>query len=259
MRIIVCFKVTQDLESVMKRDWEQASLEAFDISYTQKELNCYDEAALEAALRLQDTLRASGEEAVVDAVTIGNGNYDIFYKNMFAVGVNQIFQIHTEEDLTWRPDAVAGLLAEAAQPYDAVFLGSKNAMGENGLTPYLLAGRLGRPCLNQVISVRCAEGGLRAVCERDAGELHATVRQPAVYAFGNSDTPYLRVATLREKLAVKGKKAEHLERSPEGKEGFRACRLFQESLVKECTFLEGESAEEKARGLLDTLRKEKLA
>lgn len=259
MRILVCFKVTQDLESVMKRDWESAALENFDISYTQKELNCYDEAALESALRIKDRLTAAGEEATVDAVTVGNGNYDLFYKNMFAVGVGQIFQIHTEEELTWNPETVASLLAEKAGDYDAVLMGSKNAMGENGLTPYALARRLGRPCVNPVVSLKAAEKGLRVTYERDRGERQATVRVPAVYAFGNSDTPYLRVATLREKLAVKGKKAEHLERSVSLQEKVSACGLFSEEMTKQCRFLEGESVQEKARKLMEELRKEKLA
>ena len=259
MKIIVCFKVAQDLESVMKRDWENASLQNFDINYTKKELNCYDEAALEAALRLKDSYDKTGREIIVDAVTVGNGNYDLFYKNLFAVGVNAIYQIHTDKELTWNPYTVAALLAEKVKGYDAVLTGCRNAMGDNGLTPFALAKALGCPCINHVISLHAEDNGLRVAYERDQGERHATVRIPAVYAFGNSDSPYLRVATLREKLAVKGKQAEHLNRTAEETEKYRATNLCHEEAMKECRFIEGETPEEKAKLLLEELRKEKLA
>ena len=36
MKLLVCFKILQDVDSVMRSDWEAAASGELDISYTQK-------------------------------------------------------------------------------------------------------------------------------------------------------------------------------------------------------------------------------
>lgn len=205
MKILVCFKIEHDLDSVMERDWAEASLETFDISYTQRMINCYDEAALECALRLKDAGGAQGREVQVDAVTVGAGRNDLFYKNMFAVGIQNILQLETRGDLRFCPGRVAQVIAQRAGGYDLILTGRQTSSGGNGSVPFALARLLKLPCVSNVVRLEWAETGLRVKFETDWGFRSGTLAGPAVCAVGNSNSPYLRVATLREKLSVSSK------------------------------------------------------
>ncbi len=243
MKILVCFKIEHDLDTVMERDWTGACLERFDISYTQRMINCYDEAALECALRLKDAGGARGREVQVDAITVGAGRNDLFYKNMFAVGIGNVIQLETGGDLRFCPNRVAQLIAERAEGYDLILTGRQSSSGGNGSTPFALARLLKLPCVSNVTSLEWVGAGLRVKFETDWGFRSGTLTGPSVCAVGNSSCPYLRVATLREKLSVSSKRPQVVPvELPEGEaallgpdplptalcceKGGRACRML---------------------------------
>ena len=90
MNILCCFKLVNDLDLVMETDWQAASVSGVDLSYSKRIINCYDEAGLETALRIKDCAERCGEDVFISAVTVGDGNYDAFFKNLFAVGIGRI-------------------------------------------------------------------------------------------------------------------------------------------------------------------------
>ena len=260
MKILVCFKIVQDLDTVMEKDWDEAALSGWDIGYTKKVINCYDEAALECALRLRDTVRGQGGQAEVTAVTIGSCG-EIFYKNMFAVGIQRVLEIAApEQDLRFSPNLVAAELARAAGGYDLILCGRQNSMGDNGATPFALGWALGIPCIPNAVSLVWKAGALGVMIERENGIRRAQLALPAVVAVGNSDTPYLRVATLREKLAVSKMKPEvwnweepaayFLPPDP------KPVSLFREKIQKKNRIIDGKDALAAAQELYRCWREE---
>ena len=251
MRILVCFQIVPDLDGVMERDWDAAALEGWDIGYAKKVISCYDEAALECALRIKDAVLAEGGEAEVDAVTIG-GCGEVFYKNMFAVGIRRVLEITPpEKDLRFAPRRTAAALAPVAKGYDLVLCGRQSALGDNGVTPFALARLLGIPCLSNAASLTWRDGALHAVLERETGLLHGQAALPLAAAIGNSDSPYLRVATLREKLRVSKALPETLPwEEPEGEQRDPGpVALYRKKLQKQCRMLDGSDPAAAAREL----------
>lgn len=255
MNILCCFKLVNDLDLVMEKDWRSASASAVDLSYVKRIINCYDEAGLETALRLKEHAEGLGEAVFITAVTVGNGNYDTFFKNLFAVGIGRILQVKAANDSPFTPDKISAILCEAATrcDYDAVITGIQSADGSNGRTPYLLAKKLGIPCISNVTELQYAKNALRATCDTGRGLRKATVRTCAIYTIGNSVNPYLRMATLKQKLAVSKMSAEIIEPSELSESGCKdsvLCALSREKKERNCVFIQGETCEEKAKNLL---------
>ena len=86
MKILVCFKVVRDLEQVIEEDWNVEEGASLSIDYTKKIWNCFDEAALETALRIKDAL---GGECQCSAVTVSDGSMEIggFVRGLYGVDV----------------------------------------------------------------------------------------------------------------------------------------------------------------------------
>jgi len=255
MNILCCFKLVNDLDLVMEKDWQAATAASVDLSYAKRIINCYDEAGLETALRIKERAEILGEYTSITAVTVGKGNFDAFFKSLFAVGIGRILQVKVTNDSPFTPDKISTILCEAAKycKYDSVITGIQSADGSNGLTPYFLAKKLGIPCISNVTELQYANGALRVSCETGRGLRKSTVNTCTLYAVGNSHNPYLRMATLKQKLAVSKMSAEIIELSElseiRGKDS-ALCALSHEKKARLCVFIKGETSEEKAKNLL---------
>ena len=252
MNILCCFKISPDYDKVVERDWSAAGSAAPDTSYVPRGPGCYDEAALEAALRLRDEAQARGETADVTAATVSNGKLDAFARSLYALGVQRVVQIRAPEPLNFHPETVSATIAAAfaGERFDAVFCGAQSAEGCS-MTPYRLAQRLGLPCLANVTALQLLDGGVRVACEAPGGERRATVTAPAVYAVGNSAHPYLRMATVRQRTAVSDRLPEVIEvPAPEAPEPLTLLRFSRPSAGRRCVFVEGATCAEKAGALL---------
>jgi len=255
MNILCCFKIVNDLDLVLEKDWIAASASAVDLSYVKKIINCFDEAGLETALRIKDSAKTLDEDVCITAITVGDGNYEAFFKNLFAVGIDRIIQVKEASYPPFTPNKTASILCQTAKrcEYDAIITGMQSADGSNGLTPFLLAKRLGIPCLSNVTELQYTNGALRASRDTGHGLRRATVGTGALFAVGNSVNPYLRMATLKQKLAVSGMTAETVE--PLALSEYTArdaelCALSREKNERHCVFVQGESCEEKVKNLL---------
>lgn len=255
LNILCCFKIVNDYDLVTKSDWEAAGESGPDLSYVKTLISCFDEAGLETALRLKDSAEKQGQNVRITALTLGGGNYDAFFKNLFALGVERIIQGKTAALLPFSPHSAACAIERLVSPerYDLVITGLRSADGENGLTPFYLAKRLGLPVLSNVTALSLENGALRFSCDTGRSVLSGQLCAPAVVAVGNSVNPYLRMATLRQKLAVSGKTAEIVELAQMPEEPANApqlCALGYEKTQRSCTFITGESSAEKARALI---------
>ena len=248
MDILCCFKISPDYDKVVSADWEAGK--APDTGYVPKGFGCYDEAALELSLRLRDEAAAAGDSARITAATVGSEQYERFARALFSVGFDRVVQIKTEAG-DFAPETVSAALARTFddETFDAVLCGVQSTEG-CGMTPFRLAKRLGLPCLSHVTDLHVSGRSLRVTRETARGELAATVTAPVVYAVSNSRHPYLRMATVKKRLAVADRRAEPFELSVSKAEPLQATGFHFETGGRHCVFIEGETCAEKAASLL---------
>ncbi len=232
LRILVSFKVTPDFEALHDEAWVVAAdrptgaAPAVVTRYVRRVLNCFDESALELALRLRDALADRGEAAGLGALSVGGRDTEPFFKTLLALGYEPATRVTAGagegdadldvggarpadgDDLDFAPSVNAALVAAFVRQVDHVDLlltGCRSGPGDSGAVPFFVAEALGWPCLTQVTEVEpLACGRLRVTCTTDDGLLRATVRTPCVLAIGNAVVSRLRVPTLQSRLAVGG-------------------------------------------------------
>ena len=253
-RILVCFKIVNNFDDVLPGDWQDIGTGEVDTSYTKRMLNCFDESALEMALCLREEYQALGEESELTALTVNPGYADPAYKTLFALCYNQIAVVETEEALRFSPGSTAALLARYARekgPFDLILTGREAGPGDSGQVPLLLCESLSLPCLTEVTDLHAGPDGVLVQHDVDGGICTQKVYAPAVYAVGNAKKAYLRMPTLREKMAVKGRSPERYAWNSGAGSPARLLGLHREDNARACRFLEGEDMAEKARALYD--------
>lgn len=209
MRILVSFKVTPDLEALRATDWATAAADGVRTRYVRRILNCFDESALELALRLSETLADGAVATRLSALSIGGRETEPYLKTLQALGYGMAARVEPEAALDFAPAVTATLIAGYAQRVDnshLLLLGCRSSPGDSGTVPFRVAERLGWPCLTQVVEVEpLGDDRVRVTCMADDGLLRATVRLPCVLAIGNAVVSRLRVPTLTDRLAQRGK------------------------------------------------------
>lgn len=252
MNILCCFKISPDYDKVVEKDWAAAELSGPDTSYVPHGPGCYDEAALELALRLRDEGQKRGESVRITAATVSNATPAAFARQLYALGVDRVVRVEAPGTDNFRSETVSAALFSAfsGEKFDLVVCGAQSAEG-GGMTPYRLAQKLGFPCLADVTDLSLADGGVRVAREVPGGERRATVTVPAVYAVGSAKHPYLRMATVRQRMAVSNRVPDVCEvQAREASEGLRLLRLKRPAGGRACVFVEGEDCGEKAEALL---------
>ena len=214
MRVLVAFKVTPDFELLRDADWAAAAVQGVETRYVRRVLNCFDESALELALRVADGPAARGaviagaavDLAALSAVSVGGREVEPWLATLLALGYERAARIDAgSEDLDFAPAAVAALIAAYARTVDRsdlVLLGCRSGPGDGSTVPFRVAEALGWPCLTRVTELEpLVDGRLRATCATDDGRLRLTLRGPCVLAVGNAVVSNLRVPTLKQRLA----------------------------------------------------------
>lgn len=214
LRILVSFKVTPDFEALRDADWAAGAAVAADEAahgvetrYVRRILNCFDESALEMALRLSDARAKRGSATSLGALSVGGGETEPYLKTLLALGYERAARVEPEAALDFAPAVTASVIASFVRQRDhpdLVMLGCRSGPGDSGTVPFLVAETLGWPCLTQVIEVEpLADDRVRVACMVDDGLLRVTLRLPCVLAVGNAVVSQLRVPTLTDRLARK--------------------------------------------------------
>lgn len=270
MRILVCFKVTPDYEALRDPDWVAGAGDGVRTRYVRRVLNCFDESALELALRLREAWVAQGVEAGLSAVSVGGRETEPFCATLLALGYDRVARIAAEAALDYAPEATAALLAgyaRASDRSDLLVLGCRCGPADSGTVPFLVAEELGWPCVAQVTELEPGDGGLRVGCDADDGRLRLTTRAPCVLAVGNALVSHLRVPTLRDRLARRDRHADVLTPADIGVDLAAALADAPTSLeALECVdrsragvVVKGGSAEDMARTVYEMHVREALA
>jgi len=267
MRILVSFKVTPDFEALRDADWSAGAPSGVDTRFVRRILNCFDESALELALRVSDALAGGAADrragSRLAALTIGGRETEPYLKTLQALGYEAATRVQTEADLDFAPVAVAAIVAAYAREADhsdLLLLGCRSGPGDSGAVPLLVAERLGWPCLTQVLEVEPVDDDrLRVTCAVDGGLLRTTVRLPCVLAVGNAVVSHLRVPTLKDRLAHRDERIEVVEAGGLGvdvtrERGRGACVLEGLDTIdrsRSGIIIDGKTPREKARTLYE--------
>jgi electron transfer flavoprotein beta subunit len=274
MRILVSFKVTPDYEALRKADWAAGAKSAQDgveTRYVRRILNCFDESALEMALRLRETLAKRSVASSLEAVSVGGREAETYLKTLMALGYELAARVRPQAALDFAPSTVASLIAGYVRQTDhrgTLMLGCRSGPGDSGTVPFLVAETLGWPCLTQVTEVEPLDDDrLRVTCATDGGLLRATLRTPCVLAIGNAVVSRLRVPTLKDRLTRRDEPVHLVEASDLGVD-VGAERLREPCLLtsletidrtRDSVIVGGETARAKAQALFDGHLKTRLA
>ena len=204
MRIGVCFKIVPDFEDTDPSEWENP--EALDFRYVKKIYGCYDEAALETGLRLQDQLRDAGEDVSAVAVTVNppqSATAESSLRALFAAGFAEVITIPGGADFD--PSHTSAALADyfRENPADLILCGRMVGPGDSGMVPLRLAQAMGCNFYPETTALYRGDNGRIAVTTKE--ETHFLTRQitgPSLCAMGDAEAAYLRLFPLKARMAA---------------------------------------------------------
>ena len=255
MNIVVYFSVLCDTDEVLKSTWAQLGVENIDLGYASRIINPYDETAIEYALRIKDAAVEKGETVEITLFTLGEDIPSTITENLFAVGVDYIHCIEQPTfdflNTEFQLRAVEQYLRNNS--FDYFFMGQQNSYSCDSSLGVRLAARLGLPYVGYIADLHYDDGKLQVKRYTEKGFHSANVSSAAVFSFENTEHPYLRIATLRERLKTRGKTVVSL---PAFSEEAQSRHMVLESFeyhpaVRKCVKIEGASVEEQATALLD--------
>lgn len=264
MRITVCFKTMADTAMMAERDWVADDRLRVDVGFIRQIFNCFDESALEMALRIAGKQTEQGQDPELTALTVDDKRAVTWLRHLYAVGYHRAVRIPTPEgvDIRFNPDLVSRLLAEQvrlADGQDLVLTGCRSGEGDNRRTGLLIAERLGWPCITNVADVRPAgaSGRVTVTSLRDGAELVQAIELPAVLVVGNAARwPYLRRPTLKQRMLARSRPVTVITPaelgvppSAEYDNGLVPIDLVRRRDVRACEMIPGTDATDKARRL----------
>jgi electron transfer flavoprotein beta subunit len=249
LSVLVCYKVTYDVDNLTRKELRAICDGTGDLAYTKRTIGGYNEAALETALTLRDAALAGEFDISLTALTVGNEE-SCFASDLYAIGYDEVVHVVTEEDLTYRPEKTAGVICSyilRSGAFDIILTGQQAGLGESSQVPYIIAEELGLPCISNVTDMELSGGVIRVTKKTDAGTSRYNIKAPAVYAMGNAVHPFLRLATLRSKLAAASKKENVIPAGdcPTHMGEAQLQRLVYEEPERQCAFVEGKTLEDK--------------
>lgn len=263
MRILVCFKISENLDDVTDKEWNQCLDNEEAPKFLENIIGIYDEAALETALVIKDIV--NDKEVELTALTIGGELPDVIARQLFGVGFDKVVHIITDEDIRFCPDMIANVISEYIKkngPYDVILMGQQSSPGENSCTHIITAYNLDLPCIINVEDVSVCKKLLNVRSHVVGGSVVQQVYAPVVLGIGEALHPYLRVATLRERMAASKKQTESRmidEYLTGEKENKKKIKLYREKRERKCTWIDGETIEEKMNYLYENvIRKVKM-
>lgn len=204
MRLCVSFKICPNLELLREEDIVVTEGMGIDTHFLPNIINCYDESALELALRLRDKTEDNLVE--LSAFTVGSEQAEITLKGLRALGFAHTVRAEDDRKVTgFSPETVAETMAAylRGNPQDCILLGREAPVGNHGIMAQLVAEKINYPCIGTVIDIEAADQESVTVLVSDEGRIQKqTIKLPCVLCVGNAVISKLRVATLRERMKV---------------------------------------------------------
>ncbi|MDR2750456.1 MAG: FAD-binding protein [Clostridiales bacterium] len=210
--IWVCFKAAPDFDQALPEDWNGFSLDT-DLGYCGTPLSCFDEAALETALRLKEgfVLDNKKDQIKINALTLAPSLASTIVRALYAAGFDEVIRLDCKVELN--PLETAKRLSNFLESRNAhaILCGAQAGYGDSGLVPYMLANALGIEMAANAASVcwpEIGKGGnerLSFLVKADGGEI-SQLDAPCLISIKNSPLA-LRQSTLKAQLGAGKKKA----------------------------------------------------
>ncbi len=255
MRAVVCLKQVIDPltpATSLELDREATKIRAGGPPV----INGFDEQALEAALRLRESL---GDLEIV-ALSAGNRLDQQVLKRALEVGADELVLVEDPLLDTWDPRLVAGVLAAAVRHLggaDLVLCGRQASDWDNALVPFVLAELLGLPCLT--LARRVSADGGRVEVERVLADGTQTMEAdlPALVTV-TSELGELRFPTVPARLAAARRQPRRLTLAelgerPEQAPPFEIVDLAIPVSGRACAFVEAADGAAAGARLAETL------
>ncbi len=272
MKIAVCFKIIADYDRMSEKDWEWDEHYYVDTSFVRRIFNCFEESALEMALKLSRPLEDLPDTAKLTALTVDDEQGDLFLKHLISVGYDHAVRICSNKkiDLRFNPLSISHLISGYINQHEhqLVIFGMQGGEGDNRQTGFLVAEQLGWPCIREVTNVIRTESSdfLKVTSRIDGATLVQIVKLPMVLIIGHSqDAAYLRIPNLKQKLDAKKKQvtllAEHdlkVNNKVLLNKDKTLIDLQRQRANQSCIFLESKTALDQAQQLYDQYLKERL-
>jgi electron transfer flavoprotein beta subunit len=272
MKIAVCFKTLADYARLSEADWAWDERHFVDTGFVRRIFNCYDESALEMALKLFPPTEKDPDRPELTALTVDGPESDLFLRHLIATGYDHGVRIECGKtiDLRFNPWAVSCLIANYIRQngQQLVLLGIQGGDGDNCQTGLLVAERLGWPCIREVTRVARTKAldCLEVTSRIDGATLIQTVRLPLVLTVGQSlDAPYLRFPSLKQKLNAKKKQVTLVSNTELGVDNASLINrdttlagLVRPRPKQSCVFLEGQNTRDVVQHLYDNYLKDRL-
>jgi electron transfer flavoprotein beta subunit len=265
MNILVCFTVIPELELLIDDDWVVDENLQIDVGFLKHSLNCYDESALEIALKYSDAARKRHVSPTLSALTITGPEATSILKTLNALRFDRVVRIdNNHADIRFNAMAIASILSQYVvnhAPQDVLLMGRQSGVGENAKTPLLVSEMLGWPCITQVTAVEPVDQNhLMVACQVDDGWLQQTIQTPCVLSVGNAPNSYIRIPTLKDRMQLGKRPVEVLNANDFElcDEGIELVSLEVINHARSGILIEGATAEEKAGKLYAAYLKERL-
>ena len=193
-------------------------------------------------------------------------------KTLYALGYSHGIRIEKEDGCLFSPELVSSAVAAYMKRYamqDVVIMGQQSSDGSNMKTPYLLAEKMGWPCVRDVVKMEPVdESSLKVTGSTGNGLLVQVVKTPCVLVVGNAQDSYLRVPTLKDKMRLGKQPVEvvSLEELGLGEPALEELesRVLPVSLEavsarRDTVWIDGDTPREKAQKLYETYLQGRLA
>lgn len=191
MRILVCVKHVPDTTEVR---FDSATGE-LKVRQAPTKLNNYDEHALEAAVKMRETM---GAEVVI--ASVGPSEAAKTTKAAVAAGGDRAVLVTgdwaNDLDAAGAASVLAGI-ARAEGPFDLILSGDVSEDGYHSLVPGLVAAELGLPFVRGVSKLSVADGTAAVTRQLDGFEEQYAVSLPAALSVNSSLNTPRTVTTLQ--------------------------------------------------------------
>lgn len=201
MRVVVCLKqVVDPLIPATDLTLDRDAIKIRQAVPGPPVINGYDEQALEAALRLKESV---GDVEIVGLSLGDKFNTDVM-KRSLAVGADELVLVQDPSLDTWDSRLVAAALAAAIRHLgsaDLILCGRQASDWDHALVPLLLAHELDLPCLTLARSVTVQGRTVEVDRVLADGTQLMSSELPAVVTV-TSELGTLRMPTARARLAI---------------------------------------------------------
>ena len=218
----------------------------------------YDEIALEEALRIKEK---HGGDATITAISVGPERAESGLRTAYAMGADKaIFVKHEEfEMLDSLMTAEAILKAMEGQKYDIILAGRQATDSDNGQVPLILSTKLDIAVVSFVNEVEIEGSQVKLTCEAEGGEALYEASFPVMIT-ANDRLNEPRYPSLKGIMAAKKKEIDTKEISSLGsspiQNKIQVVGLEPPPERPSAKVIEGETAEDKVKQLVDALHNE---